>query len=539
MVAAAQADESTSYRHLVEIASGGMGRVHIAVRGSDPAGELYAVKRLHPHLVGDPRARATLEDEARLLGDVHHPNLLRVLEAGEDDRGPFLAMEYVNGVSLAELRDAVRRVDEEMPLGVCIEVALQVAHGLAAMHEATDAEGGSRGLVHRDVSPHNVLLGWDGVVRVADFGIAIGHGRSAQTSTGVLKGKAGYMAPEQLRFEEPDGRADLFAMGVVLFELLAGRRLYSGSEGSEAARRILREPPPDVGDDREDAPAPVVELLFELLAKDPDGRPASARVAAKRLEATLREIRESEGSIDLGKYARSFFETERADRLRLLEAARRRTTQVEQIKTRFGPLAQSHREPRAWRVKGAAVLSTVEYLISRFGAEGYARVLATTDERTQSALEKQVLVSSWYDGEVMISLTDAAERLFGGDEHELAGAIGAASAEFAFGEGGPYEIFRTRGIEQGMGAFMDSTEAIYRLYYDQGEWEVVRWSSEDLVVHITDGGVFPASIVRRIAGYLKRGLELLGASDVRTRVERGEDDLVIAARWPRVERPGA
>jgi len=535
MAAAAQGRQSTSYRHLVEIASGGMGRVYIAVRGEDASGQLFAVKRLHPHLVGDPRARATLEDETRLVGDLNHPNLLRVLQAGEDDQGPFLAMEYVDGVSLAELRDAVRRADEEIPLGVCIEVALQVARGLAAMHEATNADGAPRGLVHRDVSPHNVLLGWDGVVRVADFGIAIGHGRLAQTSTGVLKGKAGYMAPEQLRFEEPDGRADLFAMGVVLFELLAGRRLYSGSEGSEAARRILREPPPDVGDDREDAPAAVVELLFELLAKEPVGRPATARHAATRLETTLEELRLSEGTIDLGKYARSFFEAERADRVRLLDAACRRTQQVEQIKTRFGPLAQSHREPRRWHVKGAAMLSTVDYLVARFGQEGYARVIASANEATRTALERQVLVSSWYDGEVMIGLTDAAERLFGSAEHELAGAIGAASAEYAFGEGGPYEIFRTRGIEQGMGAFIESTEAIYRLYYDQGEWEVVRWSTEDLVVHITDGGVFPASIVRRIVGYLQRGLELLGASHVRTRVERGEDDLVIAARWPYVD----
>jgi len=524
-----------SYRHLVEIASGGMGRVYVAVRSLTPEGQLYAVKRLHPHLVGDERARHTLLDEERLMSGVSHPNLLRVLEAGEDDEGPYLAMEYVDGVSLAELRDAVRRSDEEIPLGVCIDVACAMANGLAAMHDARDEEGRSRGLVHRDVSPHNVLLGWDGIVRVGDFGIAKGHGRIAQTSTGVLKGKAGYMSPEQLSFEEPDARSDLFALGVVLFELLAGRKLYSGSEGSEAARRILREPPPDVGDDREDAPAAIVELLFELLAKVPEGRPASAAQVAKRLEAVGDELRRSEGPIDLGKYAGSFFETERADRKRLLESARRRTKQVEEIKTRFGPLAQSHREPRKWRVKGAAISSTLEYLEARFGADGLARVKACANNTTRAALDKQVLVSSWYDGGVMVGLTDAAERLFGGGEFDLAEAIGAASAQYAFGEGGPYEIFRTRGIEQGMGAFMDSTQAIYRLYYDQGEWEVVRWSTEDLVVHIADGGVFPASIVRRITGYLARGLELLGATDVRMRVERGDDDMVISARWPRVD----
>lgn len=521
----------TSYRHLCEIASGGMGRVYVALKSGDVDQHLYAVKRLHPHLRDDSHARHTLRDEAILAGGISHPNVLRVYEAGQDDDGPYLAMEYVDGVSVAELLVAVKRADEECSLQICLSIAHELALGLHAIHEQRGQRGELRQLIHRDVSPQNVLLGYDGGVHVADFGIAKGLGRVSETSTGMLKGKVGYMSPEQLRFEDPDRRSDLFALGIVLYELLAGRRLYSGSEGSEGARRILREPPPDIGDEREDTPPLIVELLFELLAKEPSARPATAAIVAERLAQSLDVLVQEEGHIRLGKYTASFFETERRDRARLLEAALRRVTQTDKVVDRFGPPAMHGRRPKRWKIKGAAIKSTIEYLQRLHGEEAYRHVTERLSDSTREQLSRQVLVSNWYDGAVMVELTEAAEELFSG-EGSVAEQIGVASAEYAFGAGGPYEIFRTKGLLQGMEPFMNSSGEIYRLYYDVGEWEVLSWSTKGARIRVHDGGVFPDPIVRRIAGYLRRGFELIGAKDVEVDTQRDGDSFVIDARWP-------
>ena len=135
---------------------------------------------------------------------------------------------------------------------VVLKIMIHAAEGLHAAHELCAADGTALQLVHRDVSPQNIMVGFDGVSLVTDFGIAKAMGRTSKTSTGVLKGPLGSLAPEQLRFEEPDRRADLFALGVVLFELLTARRLYKSREGTDGPRRILTEPPPDLADVRDD-----------------------------------------------------------------------------------------------------------------------------------------------------------------------------------------------------------------------------------------------------------------------------------------------
>jgi len=226
-------------------------------------------------------------EEGRIAGLVRHPQVVSVVDVGEDDAGPYLVMDFVEGVSLAELvaRAAARR--QRVPMAVALRIGVQVADGLHAVHETRGPDGEPLQLIHRDVSPQNVLIAFDGTARVSDFGIAKAVGRATGTTTGVLKGKLGYLAPERLRFEEPDRRADLFSFGVVLFELLAGRRLYDGPDDAQAARRILNEAPPDLNDERDDAPPELIELLFELLAKDRDCRPPTAGVVARRLERLL------------------------------------------------------------------------------------------------------------------------------------------------------------------------------------------------------------------------------------------------------------
>ncbi|MBN8611286.1 MAG: protein kinase [Deltaproteobacteria bacterium] len=303
------------YRRLLTIASGGMGRVDLSSRREGTFERLYAVKHLHAHVREDAEMRAMFLDEARIAGLLRHPNVVSVVDVGEDDEGPFLVMDYVEGVPLTSLVKRSLETETQLPIEVALRIAIDVARGLAAAHDLCDSDGAPLHLVHRDVSPHNVLVGFDGIARVTDFGIAKVLGRqSAQTSTGILKGKLGYMSPEQLRFHAPDRRSDLFSLGVVLYELLAGRRLYRGSEGESAALRILEEPPPDLADARDDAPPALVGLLFALLAKDPADRPSDAHAVEHALEEVLADLGVAATTNVVRAHMRASFEAERAQR---------------------------------------------------------------------------------------------------------------------------------------------------------------------------------------------------------------------------------
>ena len=284
---------------LFAIARGGMGTVELAVRRAERFERLYAVKRLHEHHRDDDSFQRMFLEEGRVAGLIRHPNVVGVLDAGVDEGGPFLVMEYVEGVPLTSV---LRASDGELlPLELCAEIARQAALGLHAAHQLRTYEGDSLDLVHRDVSPHNIMLEPDGRVVLMDFGIAKALGSDARTSTGILKGKLAYMAPEQLAFRPATQASDLFSLGVVLFELLTAERLYGPVKMPETADRILREPPPDLGECRRDAPPELVELCFQLLAKAPEERPPSAEDVAQRLEPLCC------GSSELGEHIRATF----------------------------------------------------------------------------------------------------------------------------------------------------------------------------------------------------------------------------------------
>ena len=246
-------------------------------------------------------------DEARLAGLVRHPNAVGVLDVGVDDDGPFLIMDFVEGVSLSRLIADAVGAGRSIPMQVAVRICMDAARGLHAAHEVRAEDGTVLRLVHRDVSPQNILVGFDGTVRVTDFGIAKALGNSSRTSAGVLKGNMGYLAPEQLRFEEPDRRSDFFSLGVTLYELLSGRRLYPNKTGFDGTRRILTEPPPDIGEVRNDVPPELCELLFEMLAKERDSRPATAAEIASRLEGILAVLIAEEGSVTVSDYMSQHF----------------------------------------------------------------------------------------------------------------------------------------------------------------------------------------------------------------------------------------
>lgn len=332
-----------------------MGQVDLAVRREGSFERLFAIKRLRPELVSEPDVRAMFLDEARIAGLIRHPNVVSVVDVGEDAKGPFAVMEFVEGVSVAEL--LARRDLQPLPMAVALRIAREVAEGLHAAHELSGPAGEPLELVHRDVSPQNVLIGFDGIARVTDFGIAKALGRVSRTSTGVLKGKLGYISPEQLRFEEPDRRADLFALGVVLFELLTGQRLYRSVDGTDGPRRILTEPPPDLADYRDDAEPELVALLFELLAKDRQARPPTARHVARRLESLLATLTTTGETVDTAEFITQSFRGER-------EALRARIAgaQIEPSRARRG---KSRAPLLAIAVLAAAVGAAGTYLLAR------------------------------------------------------------------------------------------------------------------------------------------------------------------------------
>ncbi len=290
-----------------------MGHVELVLARDGRFERRYARKRLHAQYRKDPTFRTMFKDEARLAGMVHHPNVVGVLDVGEDAEGPFLIMDFVDGVPLSKIIALTGQTGARLPLQIAARLVLEAARGLAAAHELRGRDGEPLGLVHRDVSPQNILVGFDGSVRVTDFGIAKAMGNASETTAGIIKGTVGYLSPEQLRFEEPDRRSDLFSLGVILFELLSGRRLYPNTKGYDGVRRIMSEPPPDIGHERNDVPAALVELTFQMLAKDRAQRCQSAGDLVSRLEEILAALIDEEGPVELKDFMERHFVAVRAE----------------------------------------------------------------------------------------------------------------------------------------------------------------------------------------------------------------------------------
>ena len=231
------------YELVGEIASGGMATVYLARRaGVGGFQRFVAVKRLHPHLAHESEFVQMFLDEARLAALIHHPNVVSITEVGASDRGFYLVMDYIEGDTLARLMTDCAEAGRVVPTPVGLRIVIDMLTGLHAAHELHDEQGHPTGLVHRDVSPQNVLVGLDGISRISDFGVARAATRLAGTRVGQLKGKIAYMAPEQAAGDENlDRRADVFAAGVLLWELLTGRRLFRASNDAATLSRVVSE----------------------------------------------------------------------------------------------------------------------------------------------------------------------------------------------------------------------------------------------------------------------------------------------------------
>ncbi len=271
-----------------ELASGGMATVHFG-RLSGPVGfsRTVAVKRLHPHYAKDPEFVTMFLDEARLCGRIRHPNVVPTLDVVTLQGEIFIVMEYVAGEALSKLLKVAIARNILMPPKVAATIMSSVLHGLHAAHMTKDEHGRELGIVHRDVSPQNILVGGDGTARVLDFGVAKAAGRLQTTRDGQLKGKIAYMPPEQLSGAPLTKQVDIYAAAVVLWEALTGRRLFDGeTETVVLARAIEGRVEPPSAHNAFLTPA-IDAVVLRALARDPEVRYRSAREMALAIEQTI------------------------------------------------------------------------------------------------------------------------------------------------------------------------------------------------------------------------------------------------------------
>lgn len=272
------------------IAAGGMGSVHLGLKqGALGFRRLLAIKRLHGHLARDPEFVARFKDEIRLVSRLNHPNIVQTFDVLEIDDELALVMEYVEGVTLYQLLKDADAASERLPIDVVAGVLAQALHGLHSAHELCDVDGKPLHLVHRDVSPQNIMIAKDGLAKVLDFGVAKAASETHVTRTGQLSGKAAYMSPEQALGQSVDRRTDVFAAGIVLWEALTGQRLFRspGMAETVALRNVLEmrvRPPSEL---RPDVPAALERVVLRALERDPTRRYGSARDFALALEEAV------------------------------------------------------------------------------------------------------------------------------------------------------------------------------------------------------------------------------------------------------------
>jgi serine/threonine-protein kinase len=239
-------------------------------------------------IASEPEFAAMFLDEARLASRIEHPNVVATLDVVSEAGELFIVMEYVRGESLHHLMRASRQAHERIPVQLALSIICGVLSGLHAAHEATGEDGSPLGIVHRDVSPQNILVGEDGIPRIIDFGIAKAESRLQTTREGQVKGKLSYMAPEQMSSDHsPDRRVDIFTTATVLWELLAGKRLFQGDHPGETMARVLAAPIPLLQTIREDIPESLDEVIQRALSREPEARPQTAEEFALGLENAL------------------------------------------------------------------------------------------------------------------------------------------------------------------------------------------------------------------------------------------------------------
>ncbi|MFO0625828.1 MAG: protein kinase [Polyangiales bacterium] len=327
---------------LLRLGGGGMATVYLARALAGGGFErLVALKVLHPHLLSEPEFLVMFLDEARVAAKIHHPNVVAIHDLGTQDAWMYTVMDYVLGDTLAAAQRAAIKLGREMPLEIVLRITLDALRGLDAAHDLVDASGRHLHVVHRDVTPHNILLGVDGIARVTDFGIAKAEQRLTFTHLGMLKGKAPFMAPEQFQHRAVDRRADIFSMGITLWEALALRRCLPPDLQNGGARPPYRPLQAVLAG----VPPALDRILQRALQPHPGDRWRTAGEFADAIEAQLRDLIAPHALV--GSFVRAFAAHKiEAERAALRDASMRPPDEVLS--------GHSGLHPAPWALRGAA-----------------------------------------------------------------------------------------------------------------------------------------------------------------------------------------
>lgn len=333
------------YEILVPVAKGGMGEVFAArLIGLHGVERVVAIKTLR---IASAVNRRSLLAEARVTSRVHHPNVVATLDLDEVDKVPYIVMELIDGVALSKLLQRLHQRGELLSPTLVTWIAMQCARGLHAAHELTDGEGRPLGLVHRDVSPQNILLAVTGEVKVADFGIAKFLGREDSTIQGEFKGKIAYMSPEHAVSVKLDRRSDIFSLGVVLWESLTGKRLFAAENPARTLIRVREFDPPSPAKLRAGVSADLAAITLRCLAKDRERRYSTGLELAEALRSALRSGGVFVDASDLAALVQGLFAAELADLARRIALAIAEAPPSRAARTRRGQLVRAPKRARA------------------------------------------------------------------------------------------------------------------------------------------------------------------------------------------------
>jgi eukaryotic-like serine/threonine-protein kinase len=297
------------YALLRRLGQGGMAEVFLAKHEADGGFQkLVVIKRTLGHLTGQEFTSMFLE-EARLASDLRHPNIVTILDIGKSDGSYFIVMEFLHGQDVRKLQRKVATFSQMVPLGACAQIVIDAATGLHHAHSKADLQGVAQHIVHRDVSPQNIIVTYDGATKIVDFGIAKAANQANQTQAGVLKGKYTYMSPEQAMGDTLDGRSDQFALGIVFWELLTMRRLFKRESETATLEAIVAGGVPPPSRFRQDIPAALDDLVLTALASDRRKRFRDCQELALAIEDIMRQANVAHSPTRLAQFMRKLFAT--------------------------------------------------------------------------------------------------------------------------------------------------------------------------------------------------------------------------------------
>jgi serine/threonine-protein kinase len=307
------------YRLIAELGQGGMADVYLAITSQSAAyfAKLVVIKRLKEHLANDVEFMTMFVDEARIAARLNHPNLVQTIEVGESNGQHYLTMEYLDGQPLHRI---LNRARAQFPKTMFLSLLLDVLEGIHYAHELKDFDATPLNIVHRDVTPHNIFVVYEGQTKVVDFGIAKAAGRVSETRHGVIKGKVAYMAPEQAMGQMVDRRVDIFAVGVMLFEAATGSRMWKGLKETEIIRRLVGGKIPSPKDVDPTIDDELNNICMRALAYSPDARYATAAALQNDLAAYLHKLGPRPSPRELGSFVAELFADKRTTTQKIIES---------------------------------------------------------------------------------------------------------------------------------------------------------------------------------------------------------------------------